>query len=523
MQDEGSRTRRVALVWLLPLGITTILLLTTGWIWATQVGYQRHLLQRHADDICTQAARRLEVLIDAQLSTASAAALYWSGEERSEDAAEDFEELAAALMQEMSGYHALALFDASRRPVWVVQDRADSIEAYMLGDGRALFDQAPELGGVVISDPAELVAGVTCFVAVQRMIADGRHLGFLAAVFEVDELVEDAFQGAIGEEFDYVLQDEGEALFRVGKARFGADPERWPAFHSSESLQVGDRVWKLRVVPRAGVLPGLTVRVLLPLWGAFLSLGLGLTVALLSRRMIEIERSRSRHRRAEERRAELARRILRIQEEERARLSRELHDELGQVLTGVRVELDVLRRSGGTNPDGPELDTTYRLVDMALDSVRGLCRGLRPPALDDLGLVPAVRQFAGEFAARHHLELHLELDPELESTTFSGEMGVTFYRVLQEALTNVARHAHASRVEVHLHRAGAGELVLVVGDDGKGFQIGRLAGGDGVGLAGMRERARLVDGDLHVTSDREHGTQITLRAPVRGRGAGETS
>lgn len=516
MRVEEAPTRRVALLWILPAAITAGLLLVTAWVAGVQVRSQRQLLQRHTEDVCEQAARRLQVLIGAELQVADAVARIWAGEEGSEATGEDFAQIAAPLLGQLSGYQALGLFDAELVPVQVLVEDGVDLEGPVLRDGCRLCDLASAEDELVVSRPVELLPGRMSFLAVRRIDGGERPAEYLAVALAVDELVADAFQGAIGLEFDYYLEDHDEALFHLGSERFGRRPE--PRVRASEAFPVANRTWVLHVTPHQRRVADTGPLLLGLLFGVVLSIGLGVAAGLLTRRMVELERSRARHRRAEERRAELARQVLRVQEDERAHLSRELHDELGQLLTGVRVELDVLRRTAPQEA-APDLASTYRLLDLSLDSVRRLCRGLRPPALDDLGLVAALRQIAGEYAARQEWTLELDLAPELERRSLPEEVGVTFYRVLQEALTNVARHAAAARVTVALYRQ-RGELVLEVRDDGRGFDPGRLAGRDGVGLAGMRERARLIDGDVEIRSDDRQGTTVTLRAPLPGA-AGE--
>ncbi|MEE8368771.1 MAG: PAS domain-containing sensor histidine kinase, partial [Thermoanaerobaculia bacterium] len=209
---------------------------------------------------------------------------------------------------------------------------------------------------------------------------------------------------------------------------------------------------------------------------------------------------------------ELTARLQAIREEERTVMSREIHDELGQSLTALKLDLSWLH---GKLPADNDilLDRTnsmLALTSSTLESVRELASRLRPAILDDLGLAAAIEWQAGEFAPRAGIECTLDLsiadlppDPERDTEVF---------RIIQESLTNVARHAKASRVEIGMHR-NDDHLIVSIKDDGKGIPVGRLAGTQSLGLLGMRERAKTLEGTLEVTRRLSGGTLITLTLP----------
>ncbi len=202
-----------------------------------------------------------------------------------------------------------------------------------------------------------------------------------------------------------------------------------------------------------------------------------------------------------------ARRSIKAAEEERLRLSRDLHDGVGQTLGTAAIA--VARLVARTGP-GAEAAEAARLIDAALEELRHVSRGLRPPTLDDLGLGPSVAALAQE-AARTGLraDVHIGelplLDPELEQTCF---------RLAQEALANVVRHAQARAFHLSLS-CGPDALVLAVDDDGRGFQAGS---GLGLGLVGARERATSLSGTFSVDSAPGRGTRLRASLPLRGRG-----
>jgi two-component system sensor histidine kinase UhpB len=209
------------------------------------------------------------------------------------------------------------------------------------------------------------------------------------------------------------------------------------------------------------------------------------------------------------------RRALMAQENERRRLARELHDEVGQTLTGVVLQLDGLQRAAP-----PELTETVALVQEsareAVEEVREIARGLRPQALDDFGLRSALVSLASGFADRTGLRVRPRLAPDLPRLV--PEQDLALYRVAQESLTNVARHAEARSVDLGLERVD-GAVVLRVRDDGRGITDAQAAGaGTGVGLGGMRERALLVGGRLLVRRCPHRGTEVSLEIPLQDDG-----
>ncbi len=219
----------------------------------------------------------------------------------------------------------------------------------------------------------------------------------------------------------------------------------------------------------------------------------------------------------EERSAELGRAsvsLVRAEEAERRRIARELHDETGQVLTAIRLELGLLARQvEGNAPAREALDRALDLTGRALETIRATVRGLRPVALDDLGLVPAVEALAEEFSGR--TGVIVDLDAHEPPDDIAPEVEVALYRIFQEALTNVARHSEARRVQASI-QVEDGSVVLRVEDDGRGFDPAKLAkGGDArAGLTGMRERLLGLGGRLDVTTAPGQGVKLEARMPL---------
>lgn len=205
------------------------------------------------------------------------------------------------------------------------------------------------------------------------------------------------------------------------------------------------------------------------------------------------------------------RRVVEAQELERRRLARELHDETGQALTSILLGLKPLERSAESEETRAAVNSVRELVVSTLQDVRRLAVELRPTALDDFGLAPAVQRLADTF--REQSGLKVDLESQLGEGRLPSEVETALYRVVQEALTNVVKHASAERVSILLSRKD-GSVVAVVEDDGSGFDPGATRE-DALGLAGMRERAALLGGRLQIESASGAGTTLVAEVPLR--------
>ncbi len=227
--------------------------------------------------------------------------------------------------------------------------------------------------------------------------------------------------------------------------------------------------------------------------------------------------------RLQEQLRQLSRQILSAQEEERREISRELHDVIAQTLTGINVRLAALAKEAATNTKGLDrnIARTQRLVEKSVDIVHRFARELRPAVLDDLGLIPALHSFVKIFSQRTRIHVHLKAFAAVEQLDTARR--TVFFRVAQEALTNVARHAQAGHVEVSIQKLPEG-ICMKIKDDGRSFQVDRVLNGKGskrLGLLGMRERLEMVGGHFGVESVQGKGTTIIAQFPnVKAAGGG---
>jgi len=213
----------------------------------------------------------------------------------------------------------------------------------------------------------------------------------------------------------------------------------------------------------------------------------------------------------------LSHQVLQAQEEERRRVSRELHDEIIQTLTGVSVHLATLKKEAAVHPKNIEktVASTQRLVEKSVNIVHRFARELRPMLLDDLGLVPALHSYLRDVAKRTGLRIHFTSFTRGRVEELDNDRRTVLYRVAQEAITNVARHAHASLVKVCIRKL-RGAICMEIKDNGRSFQAERVvsaANHKRLGLLCMRERVEMVRGTLTVESEPGQGTTIRAEIP----------
>jgi len=252
-------------------------------------------------------------------------------------------------------------------------------------------------------------------------------------------------------------------------------------------------------------------------WMLGIAISLGLAVALvsvyrMSRLERETEQQQARTERAEKELRRLSQDLVRAQEAERRSISRELHDQVGQMLTGLRMELanlEEIRNSSAEEFKG-RLQEAKHLAEQTLISVRDLAMGLRPAMLDDLGLAPALEWQGREFSRHSGIPVEVQVDGAVEALPEAHRTCV--FRIVQEALTNCARHARAEHIRVAVH-GGQEAVFLSVQDDGVGI-AGSEASAGGLGLVGIEERARELGGAVKIYSQPGKGTTLQAEIPV---------
>jgi signal transduction histidine kinase len=204
-----------------------------------------------------------------------------------------------------------------------------------------------------------------------------------------------------------------------------------------------------------------------------------------------------------------------VREEERTRIAREVHDELGQALTGLKLDMSWIASKLGKSakPVQQKVKTMVDHIDSTIQTVRRIATELRPGILDSLGLIAAMEWQANEFQSRTGIPC--VVTTTLEETIWDQDITTVFFRIYQETLTNIIRHAKATRVAVRLDQDND-TLVMTVSDNGRGISEEEMASTRSLGLLGMRERAMLVGGEVTLQGAPGKGTTVTLRVPLNG-------
>ncbi len=237
--------------------------------------------------------------------------------------------------------------------------------------------------------------------------------------------------------------------------------------------------------------------------------------AELANEIAERRLAEERVRESEEKLRALAAHLITVREEERTHIAREIHDELGQVLTGLKMELTWLakRLRDSQKPLIEKTKSMFGLIDLTIQSVRRISAGLRPEMLDEMGLVAAIGWHAKEFQRRTGIRCRIKLPDE--GRTLDKDLSTTVFRIFQEILTNVARHSRATRVDVDISISDE-RLTLEVVDNGVGISSRALNDGKSLGLLGMQERALRFKGEIDISGSPGHGTRVAVLIPLAG-------
>jgi len=296
--------------------------------------------------------------------------------------------------------------------------------------------------------------------------------------------------GLIGSRFQRLLVGEGRATF---------DP-----LLAGSSGDVSDGEF---VIARGGAAP-------IAVWISLSTLSLGTDPADGVVVRMAIISDLTERKQGEQARLELMKRLITIEDEERRRIAGELHDETGQSLTAIQVGLRVIEQRTGEPEISAAAHRLRKIVAETVDNVGRLARGLHPSVLDDLGLLAAARRHVTDYSKAYDITVDLRSEG-IGTLRLPSLVQTTVYRILQEGLTNVARHAKARTVDIEL-KLHDGMLALLIRDDGIGFDPVTTRGEEsGLGLHGMGERATLLGGSLEIDSTPGVGTTVRARVPVR--------
>jgi signal transduction histidine kinase len=369
------------------------------------------------------------------------------------------------------------------------------------------------------------------------------YLGSVGAGFNVEELMKGVLNPEAAKYMQFNVYDVGSA--DVGSTRTPASKD-WLLFDSSHSIaasnlrtgvadtdalftnalpmEFGGRVWEIQFsAPKDAVIDH--VDAILPwlvLGTGLLSSGLlfGMFYSLASshRRAVKIANEMTRDlRTSTEQLQAMSRQLVDVQESERRQIARELHDRVGQNLTALSINLDIMKTQigdSGSSALRTRLEDAATLLESTAGSIENVMSELRPPMLDDYGLLPALQWYGNEFWRRTGIRVAVEGDEQMERVPQASE--IALFRIAQEALNNVAKHAHARHVDIGLSRNGS-HVVMSVSDDGMGFDAAPAMASrrrrPGLGMVTMRERTQAVGGQFEIGPAPVRGARVVVRVP----------
>ena len=205
--------------------------------------------------------------------------------------------------------------------------------------------------------------------------------------------------------------------------------------------------------------------------------------------------------------------IEKVREDERVAISRELHDDLGQALTAVKIDLKIISQNISDKAIILKMNKVSALVSETIKTVQRLTSQLRPQIIEDLGLETAIEWYTNEFEQRNGVEVLLDMDSEI---AISPDASLVIFRIMQESLTNVSRHAGATHVNICLHKT-EGTISFRISDNGIGITENAIQSKKSFGIISMKERALLLGGTLDIYREKEHGTVIKLALPLNNK------
>ena len=373
------------------------------------------------------------------------------------------------------------------------------------------------------------------------------YLGSVGAGFDVESLMREALNEELLRYIRLRLYDIGTSIGNIdtkpsGEKRLLFDSDRVTARPSGESatddfntafvhtlpIEIAGRDWEFEYSARKSAIISETDRVLPPLilaGGVLLSVLLfGVLYSLASSRSRAVEianeitrdlqSSEKELRASAEQLQAMSRRLVDVQESERRQFSRELHDRVGQNLTALSISIDILKTQladNGNEAFRSRLNDAAALLESTAGAIENVMSELRPPMLDDYGLLPALQWYANEFSGRTGIQARVDGDEGMERLPQASE--IALFRIAQEALNNVAKHAHAGQVHISLERSETG-FTMSVWDDGAGIDAAPASRRrPGLGMVTMRERTQAVGGRFEVRSEPGGGTRVAVRIP----------
>ena len=469
---------------------------------------EKKALRLKTDLTSEQVAIRLETYVGDRIKLVQSMQELWSlGEINSE---KQFRAYSLTQQAQYKGMIAISRADSDKVIRWIVPVKGN--EAAKDKDLKThpvagpIIDEAGITGKLQLSPPLELYQGGLGIVSYLSLEFEGKKQGFLNTVFRVSFMIDECLEAGVKSNFMFKISDADSVIYSYGDF----DELSGDEVSSERTFSVGNREWTILLRPRESVIKQSYSEA--PKIISMIGILLGVVLSALSfqiivsRESLELSSVQLRN---------LSERLENIREEERKRISREIHDDLGQKLTALKMEVAWLYQKYGEEVRSTDLEDqserTTKLIDTTIASVRRIAQELRPRVLDDLGLIAALESELKLFEER--TKISCQLIQPYGDIILPPKRATAAYRIFQEALTNVARHSNAKKVVVSV-TINDDILNIGVSDNGIGMVTSEPGELDSLGVLGMTERARLHGGKITINSVKGAGTTVQFTVPL---------
>lgn len=505
-------------------------------LWQNQSRHELELILRHTETSSEQIRIRIEGLMNARMAALELLAERWVERVPPDFRQERFINFAKVFYSHYPGFMGINWVDPTGVVRWVFpknsNERIIDTQIFEPRDsGVQKTFHVLHKGQNIVAPSMELIQGGFGYNTFFPLVYSNKIQGYLNGVFQVERIIDICLGQDILENFLVRLHEADRLIYTNGQEIDG-NLKKNAGFRVFQEIKFPGKIWKLDLVPKPIIYPSRGAwKVSVLIFGLVVSAILSLLLHLLLGRMQMYREARDQalqevkeRKRAESRIQQLSQQLLTAQETERQMISCELHDRMAQDLSASKIECDMLLKNQGALDDNVKqkmLEISNRLQG-SINAIRGLSYDLQPPTLAEMGLVKALETYCDEFSSQMRIQIDFQsaglnlfrLDPNIE---------IHLYRLVQEGLNNIRKHADADRSTVKLVGVFP-NIILRIEDDGKGFDVKarEIALGDGkrMGLRSMQERVNLLGGQMTVQSRPMTGTKISIKIPCQEQNRG---
>ncbi len=515
----------------LPLAAFLLFGSITVILWQNQNGHERELVFRYTESSSELIRNRIQDLMNARMASLELLAKRWVQRIPPDFSRKRFLEFAKNIYTHYPGFTEINWIDPGGAIRWVFPMKSnESVIGKSVYEGRDsrvrdTFKEAGKNLQYAATPCVEIFQGEPGFHTFWPLVYTGKVQGFLNGVFQVKLIVDTCFPRNIFKEFWIRLYEAGRVVY-TNEKQINSNLKKDKLCVVRE-IHFPGKIWQLELIPKAAIYPPRMVwKLFLLTFGLAISAIISILLHLLLQRMQMYMIARdhalqevSERKKAEDLVGKLSQTLLQAQERERQMISRELHDRVAQDLSVSKIECDMLIK----NQPALHHSAKEKLLEIsnslqgAISAVRDLSYDLRPPVLDDMGLVQALEIYCEEFSENSNVKVDFK-SAGMYKLDLDFNIEIHLYRLVQEGLNNIRKHADAAQANIMLMGVSS-NIILLIEDDGKGFDVNarELAIGNEkrMGLRSMKERVNLLGGRMKIQSRPMQGTKISIKIPFK--------